>query len=117
MKLVLARRDFVRMQILSRKISRKHLNEKGLESMKIEFYHFMVKYYVHEKMHLDVAKSYQTIYDTYNKAEADLNLDPQNQLKPVAFQNFTFYLMLSPYSNERVDLLNIVDAMYQRELD
>jgi len=25
--------------------------------------------------------------------------------------------MLSPYSNEKVDLLNIVDSLYQRELD
>lgn len=31
MKLVLLRRDFVRCQILSRKISRKHLSEAGLE--------------------------------------------------------------------------------------
>jgi 26S proteasome regulatory subunit N5 len=31
MKLVLGRRDFVRCQILSRKISKKHINEKGLE--------------------------------------------------------------------------------------
>ena len=31
MKLVLQRRDFVRCQILSRKISKKHLNERGLE--------------------------------------------------------------------------------------
>ncbi len=35
MKLVLGRRDFVRCQILSRKISKKHLNEKGLERQKI----------------------------------------------------------------------------------
>jgi 26S proteasome regulatory subunit N5 len=31
MKLVLGRRDFVRCQILSRKISKKHINEKGFE--------------------------------------------------------------------------------------
>ena len=31
MKLVLGRRDFVRCQILSRKISKKHISEKGLE--------------------------------------------------------------------------------------
>jgi len=35
MKLVLIRRDFVRCQILSRKISRKHINEPGLERQKI----------------------------------------------------------------------------------
>jgi hypothetical protein len=45
----------------------------------------MVRYYVHEKMILDTAKAYQTIYDTYNKASADLNLDPTGELKTVAF--------------------------------
>ena len=38
MKLVLIRRDFVRCQILSRKISKRHLNEKGLERQKIEYF-------------------------------------------------------------------------------
>jgi 26S proteasome regulatory subunit N5 len=38
MKLVLMRRDFVRVQILSRKISKRHLSEAGLEKMKVEFY-------------------------------------------------------------------------------
>ena len=35
MKLVLARNDFVRCQILSRKISNKALNEEGLQAFKI----------------------------------------------------------------------------------
>jgi len=37
MKLVLARNDFVRCQILSRKISNKALNEDGLQAFKIRF--------------------------------------------------------------------------------
>jgi hypothetical protein len=70
----------------------------------------MVEYYVHEKMILDVAKSYQIIYDTYNKSDAELQLDPTNNLRNQAFQNFILYLMIAPYSNEKVDLLNIVQT-------
>ena len=77
----------------------------------------MIQYYVHEKMILDTAKSYQTIYDTYNKSDAALNLDPTGELKAVAFQNFIIYLMVGPYTNEKVDLLNIADQLYSRELD
>lgn len=77
----------------------------------------MVQYYVHEKMVLDTAKAYQTIYDTYNKSDAALNLDPSGELKKVAFQNFIIYLMVAPYTNEKVDLLNIVESLYARELD
>jgi len=72
MKLVLMRRDFVRCQILSRKISKRHLAEKGLEKFKIQYYKFMIQYYVHEKMILKAAQSYQIIFDTITKAEGDL---------------------------------------------
>ena len=68
MKLVLMRRDFVRCQILSRKISKRHLNTKDLEKFKIEYYQFMIQYYIHEKMTLDAAKAYQTIFYCINKA-------------------------------------------------
>lgn len=58
MKLVLLRQDYVRLQILSKKINRKSMNEKGFETSKILFYHYLVKYYVHEKDMLNAAKSY-----------------------------------------------------------
>ena len=81
MKLVLMRQDYVRLQILSRKISKKAISEKGLEQQKIDYYNFMVKYYVHEKETLEAAKAYQTIYDTINKTpveEGTPGLDPSN---------------------------------------
>lgn len=115
MKLVLARRDFVRCQILSRKISKKHISEKGLESAKVTYFRFMVQYYVHERMTLDTAKAFQTIYDTL-AANAE-ELDPQGTQRNPVFQNFIIFLMLSSHTNEKVDLLNIVAAKYARELD
>ena len=115
MKLVLGRRDFVRCQILSRKISKKHLNEKGLDLQKIQYYRFMVQYYVHEKQTLESAKAYQIIYDTY--ASKPDELDPTGNERAASFKNFVCYLLLTQYSNEKVDLLNIVNAKYARELD
>lgn len=72
MKLVLQRKDFVRCQILSKKISKRHISEKGLESLKIQFYQFMIQYYIHEKQVLDSSKAYQVIYDTIKNSAADL---------------------------------------------
>ncbi len=72
MKLVLMRRDFVRCQILSRKISKRHLGEAGLEKLKVQFYLYMIQYFVHEKMLLDAAKAYQTIFDSIKKAPEEL---------------------------------------------
>ena len=119
MKLVLMRKDFVRCQILSRKISKRHLNEKGLEKLKIQYFLNMIEYYVHEKMILDAAKAYQTIFDAINKAEGDLatELNIDGTLKATAFQNFVIYMLLSPYDNEKVDMLNIIEARYVRDLE
>jgi 26S proteasome regulatory subunit N5 len=71
MKLVLLRQDYVRLQILSKKISKKSINEPGLESSKVLYYKFLVRYYINEKDLLNTSKSYQTIYDTFNKAQSD----------------------------------------------
>lgn len=120
MKLVLLRSDFVRCQILSRKINRKAINEAGLEKLKVQFYQYMIEYYIHEKEDMEVAKAYQTIFDTINKIsdeELAKNVDPDGQIKKSSFRNFVIYLLLSPYDNDKVQLLNVVEAMYGRQLD
>ena len=58
MQLVHQRRDFVRLQIMSRKLAKKQLNLPGFEQLKIQYYHFIVKYHIHEKRPIDVAKAY-----------------------------------------------------------
>jgi 26S proteasome regulatory subunit N5 len=120
MKLVLARNDFVRCQILSRKISNRALNEKGIEASKIQYYKNMVQYYVHEKELLEAAKAYQLIYDTINKAtpEEAAVLEaryPNDRVE--AFQNFVLYLLISSYDQVKVDLLKVVESTYPRELE
>ncbi len=73
-------------------------------------------------MILDAAKSYQLIYDTLKKASDEdevlyKNLDNDGNLKINSFINFLIYLLISPYDNEKVDLLNIVKKNYGRELE
>lgn len=79
----------------------------------------MIQYYIHEKMILDCAKSYQTIFDTINKAEPELatELNTDGKLKDTAFQNFVIYMLISPYDNEKVDMLHILESLYARNLE
>ena len=72
MKLVLIRQDYVRCQILSKKISTKAISEAGLESSKIQYFKYLVRYYIHEKEMLSASKAYQTIYNTVSKADPEL---------------------------------------------
>merc|ERR1719188_142474 len=120
MKLVLARQDYIRLQILSRKISKRGLAEKGLEQQKIDYYGFLVKYHIHEKETLETSKCYQIIYDTVNKCEDEeqkTKLDASGEVRKNAFTNFVLYLLVTGYNQEKVDLLNVVEAMYPRELE
>lgn len=80
----------------------------------------MVRYFIHEKESLETSKAYQTIYDTINKAEGDelkATLDPNSEIRKSSFQNFILYLLISPYTQEKVDQLNLIEAMYPRELE
>jgi len=122
MKLVLMRNDYVRCQILSKKISKKAIDESGLEAAKVLYYKFMVRYYIQERDLLQVSKCYQTIFNVLNKAkdqtaEMRMKLDPTGEETKQAFQNFVLYLLISPYDNEKVELLKVTEADYARELE
>ena len=55
MKLVLGRKDYIRCQILSRKISKRHISVKDLESQKIQYFTYMIELYIHDKKHFETA--------------------------------------------------------------
>lgn len=74
MKLVLQRGDYIRLLFISKKVSKRSLDAEGLETSKILYYKFMVRYHVQEKEYLNAAKAYQTIYDTLAKAKSDEKL-------------------------------------------
>jgi 26S proteasome regulatory subunit N5 len=119
MKLVLMRNDFVRLQILSRKISKKAINEKGLEQQKVQYFTFLLKYYIHEKELMEAAKAYQVIFETYAKGDDDLRarLDPSGNLKRTAFKNYILYLLIAPYTDDKVAMLKAVEDNYPREFE
>ena len=66
-----------------------------------------------------MSKSHQIIFDTINKLspEQQSAIDPTGNEKKLSFQNFVLYLLIAPYTNEKVDLMHIVEANYSRELD
>jgi 26S proteasome regulatory subunit N5 len=122
MKLVLQRQDYIRLLFLSKKINRKMMDEPGLEASKILYYKFLVRYYVQEKELLNASKAYQTIYDSLAKAQQSdekliAALDGNGADRKMSFQNFTLYLIVSSFSQEKSDLLSSIEEKYARELD
>ncbi|KAL8447993.1 hypothetical protein Emag_004107 [Eimeria magna] len=64
MLLLLRRSDFIRCQIVGKKLSPKLLEAEDMQPLKIKFYELMTLYYLHEDALLDVAKCFGHIYNT-----------------------------------------------------
>ena len=64
MRLCLAKADYIRTQIISKKISSRFFDEEGTEEYKLRFYKLMIQVDLHEESYLAVCKHYKAIYDT-----------------------------------------------------
>lgn len=99
MRLCLRKKDYIRMQIISRKILPRTFDDPAMSDLKIRFHTLMVEYYAHSHQYLEIFKCYQSIYRT-DAVQADATKWKQYLKLCIA------YIVLSPYSNEQNDLLN-----------
>lgn len=77
MRLCLKKQDYVRTQIISRKINPKVLLETELYECKVQFYELMVQYYLgSSRNHFEVATCYNHIYES-----PQVKQDPATQTK------------------------------------
>jgi len=101
MRICLLKKDYIRTQIISRKIHPKVLldADEGFQKIKIRFHELMVQFFAHNRSYLDIAKAYFAIYETpiVQKDSAQA----LNALKLVAV-----FVILSEKSNEQSDFLN-----------
>jgi 26S proteasome regulatory subunit N5 len=101
MRLCLARKDYIRTQIISKKISTKFFSEEGTDDLKLKYYELMITLDQHEGSYLAVCKHYRAISDT--KSIQD---DPEKRKE--ALKCVVIYLILAPYDNEQSDLIHRV---------
>lgn len=64
MRLMLLRKDFIRVQIASRKINEKFLVADDFQEIKLEYYQNMVAYYLDESDYFQAAECYKKMYNT-----------------------------------------------------
>merc|ERR1712139_566244 len=110
MRLVLKKKDFVRTQIISKKINPKLLEAEDFMDLKVQYYEFMIKYYMHEEKYLDNAKSYHKILETKTVQ------DDEAKWK-AAITHYTIYLLLAQYDNEQKDLLLKLDTLEKKKME
>lgn len=110
MRVVLMKKDFVRLQIIAKKINPKLLEADDLQDLKYTYNEFMARYWLNEVKELEVCKCFQSILNTKNIQEEEVKWKPQ-------MENFILYLILAPYSNEQADLLNKTLTMEKKKLE
>ncbi|EER06079.1 26s proteasome subunit p55, putative [Perkinsus marinus ATCC 50983] len=99
MRLVLRKGDYIRTQIISRKINPRQLErDEGMQDIKITYYTYLVRYWLHEKNYLEVYKCYRAILNTKKTQEDESKWTE-------ALECSVLYLILSPYTNEQSDSL------------
>jgi 26S proteasome regulatory subunit N5 len=105
MRLCLDAQDFIRAQIISNKINRKYLLDKDVtvQQLKLRFYSYLVRYHAHDNAWLDIARAYQSSYNT-PIVQAD---DAQRN---AALRLLAVHVVLSPHGNEQADVLARVAA-------
>ncbi|KAG0165407.1 26S proteasome non-ATPase regulatory subunit 12 [Apophysomyces sp. BC1034] len=99
MRLCLAKHDYVRTQIIAKKINTKFFKEKENEDLKLKFYDLMIKHALHEGHFLNAHKFYIQIYDSESIKQEETSWKD-------ALRYAILFVVLSPYDNEQSDLLN-----------
>jgi len=112
MRLCLLKKDYIRTQIISRKINTKIFNDPELEALKIKYFSLLIQFYFNNSQYLEIAKAYQNIYNTPSIL--------QNQESWTKYLKLlTVFLALSPYDNEVSDLMNriVLDPKFEKIQD
>ncbi|KAG1460726.1 hypothetical protein G6F46_002344 [Rhizopus delemar] len=98
MRLCLAKHDYVRTQIISKKINTKFFQDKENEASDL-FYELMIQHALHEDQYLNVHKYYKQIYDSESIQQDETKWK-------VALENAILFVILAPFDNEQSDLLH-----------
>jgi 26S proteasome regulatory subunit N5 len=100
MRLCLARKDFIRTQIISKKIHTKYFDsDESAEDLKLRYYELMIALDQNDASYLKICQHFRAIL----KSKSILS-DAAKKLE--VLKNVVIYAILSPYDNEQSDLLH-----------
>ena len=135
MQVLIEKGDYIRTLIVSNKIKRNHLDDEGIELLKIRFFRLMILYHVHEQKYLEASKCYKILYDfvkSINDKLVEVEKD-HKEIKPKIidnyikvkkendlvnlFENYVLYLSICPPELETKNMLNELLLKYKKELD
>lgn len=109
MRLTLLKKDYIRTQIVSKKINPKLLEADDFQDIKLSYFEHMVRYNLHEGNYMEVCKNFQSMFKT------QCIQDNAEKWKPM-LESLASYLLLTPYDNEQQDLLNKLVVVEKKKM-
>ncbi|XP_074602360.1 regulatory particle non-ATPase 5 isoform X1 [Brevipalpus obovatus] len=101
MRLCLLKKDFVKAQILSKKIHAKFFDDTKVQDLKLKYFDLMIKIDEQDANYLNICKHYMAVFNTPMVRE-----DPKK--KHEVLKHMVLYIVLSPFDNEQSDLIHRV---------
>uniref|UniRef100_F6YHS8 26S proteasome non-ATPase regulatory subunit 12 n=2 Tax=Ciona intestinalis TaxID=7719 RepID=F6YHS8_CIOIN len=103
MRLCLAKKDYIRVQIISKKISIRFFENKDedVQQLKLRYYQMMIELDLADGNYLSTCKHFKAVYDT--------PLIETDKIKwKQALKSVVLYVILAPHDNEQSDMLERV---------
>jgi len=108
-RLCLAQKDWVRVQIIQKKIDRKAIDDEKLQELKLRFYRMLNQLYAHEDNTLALARSHLAMHRT--KIVQEDAVQWKNALTTASL-----FVVLSAHGKDQSDLLNRTQTMESEKL-
>eukprot|EP00088_Acartia_fossae_P060399 TRINITY_DN7231_c0_g1_i1.p1 TRINITY_DN7231_c0_g1~~TRINITY_DN7231_c0_g1_i1.p1 ORF type:complete len:486 (-),score=172.02 TRINITY_DN7231_c0_g1_i1:118-1575(-) len=102
MRLCLATEDYIRTQIISKKISTKFFEDSAHDELRLKFYNYMIRLGLHEQDYLGICKNYRAVFESKTIQE-------DQEKKMTAMKNVVIFIILSKYDNEQSDLIHRIN--------
>ena len=98
-RLCLATKEYIRAQIVSKKISTRFFENAEYQELKLTFYKYMIELDQNEGTYLNICRHYRAVYETPCIQENE-------EKKLEALKHMAVYVILSPYDNEQSDAIH-----------
>eukprot|EP00919_Chromeraceae_sp_WS-2016_P035464 GHVR01084099.1.p1 GENE.GHVR01084099.1~~GHVR01084099.1.p1 ORF type:complete len:459 (+),score=102.42 GHVR01084099.1:83-1459(+) len=110
MRLMIRRSDFVRCQIISKKVNPKLLEAADFQDIKLQYNRHLIVYWLSEGDFMEVAKCYLSMFNTPS-------IKDESNDWMIILECYALFLLLTASDNEQMDLLNKLQTLESKRLD
>lgn len=97
-RLCLARKDYVRAEIISKKVTSKQTDKEEFQDLRLKYFNLMIELHTHKDEHLELCKAYDSIYRTKSVQEDEKQWQQ-------ALSKAVIFLVLSPFDHDVSEML------------